>query len=116
MRRIVLSGLCFVLLPSLSWCQSKPKLSPTVNAFIKEDAAILALTHVRVVDGTGAAARENQTVIIADGKIVALGDFAATKTPEGAKVLDLTGRTVIPGLVGMHDHMFYPSPGGGLPL
>jgi imidazolonepropionase-like amidohydrolase len=116
MRRVILSGLCFLISPSLSLCQAKPKLSSAVSAFVKEDAAVLALTHVRVVDGTGAAARTDQTLVIMDGKIVALGDFATTRIPDGAKTLDFAGRTVIPGLVGMHDHMFYPSPGGGLPL
>src|SRR5277367_62775 len=116
MRRIALSGLCFLLLPSLAWCQAKPKLSPAVSAFVREDAQVVALTHVRVVDGTGDVARTDQTLVIADGKIVALGDSANTKIPDGARVLDLPGRTVIPGLVGMHDHMFYPAPGGGLPL
>src|ERR1700674_3401385 len=90
MRRIVLSGLCFLLLPSHSWCQAKPKLSPAVSVFVKEDAAVLALAHVRVVDGTGAAPHADQTLVIADGKIVALGDSATTKIPDGAKVLDLT--------------------------
>ncbi len=116
MRRILLFGLSLVLLPSPSWCQAKPKPSPAVSAFVKEDAAVISLAHVRVVDGTGSAPRVDQTVVIADGKIVALGDSASTKIPDGAKVLDLAGRTVIPGLVGMHDHMFYPAPGGGLPL
>ena len=115
MRRILLTSLCLLLLPALSWCQGKPGLSPAVTAFVKEDAAVLALTHVRVVDGTGASPRTDQTLIIADGKITALGDAATVKIPDGTKVLDLSGRTVLPGLVGMHDHMFYPSP-GGLPL
>jgi imidazolonepropionase-like amidohydrolase len=116
MRRIFLPGLSLLLLPSLSCCQANPKLSPAVRAFVKEDTPFVALVHVRVVDGTGAAARADQTLVIADGKIVALGDSATTKVPETAKVLDLSGRTIIPGLVGMHDHMFYPAPGGGLPL
>ncbi|MGC1619724.1 MAG: amidohydrolase family protein [Candidatus Acidiferrum sp.] len=115
MRKILLTSLCLLLLPALTWCQGKPGLSPAVTAFVKEDAAVLALRHVRVVDGTGASPRTDQTLIIADGKITALGDAATVKIPDGAKVLDLSGRTVIPGLVGMHDHMFYPSP-GGLPL
>ena len=55
-------------------------------------------------------------MVIANGKIAAIGDAATIKIPDGAKVLDLSGRTVIPGLVGMHDHMFYPAPGGRLPL
>jgi imidazolonepropionase-like amidohydrolase len=116
MRRTFLSGLSLLLLPPLACCQAKHQLSPAVSAFVKEDSPLLALAHVRVVDGTGAAARADQTLVMADGKIVALGDSASTKIPETAKVLDLSGRTIIPGLVGMHDHMFYPAPGGGLPL
>src|SRR5277367_6611066 len=116
LRRIVLFSLCLPLLPAIAWSQAKPKLSAAVAAFVKEDAAVIALTHVRVVDGTGAAPRTDQTLLVADGKIVGLGDAASIKIPDGARVLDLSGRTVIPGLVGMHDHMFYPSPGGGLPL
>src|SRR5207248_8186195 len=64
-----------------------------------------------IIEGTGAAPRADQTVIT-NGKISAFDDAASTKIPEGAKVLDLGGRTIIPGLVGMHDHMYYPSPGG----
>jgi imidazolonepropionase-like amidohydrolase len=116
MRRIVLSSLCLLLLPSFAWCQSRPKLSPAVSAFVKEDTAVIALAHVRVVDGTGAAPRADQTLVVAEGKIVALGDATTTRIPDGAKVLDLSGRTVIPGLVGMHDHMFYPAPGGPPPM
>jgi imidazolonepropionase-like amidohydrolase len=96
--------------------QAPPKLAPEVRAFVKEDAPVIALTHARVIDGTGAAPRADQTLVIRDGKIAALGDAASTKIPEGAKILDLSGRTVIPGLVGMHDHMYYPSPGGAPPL
>jgi imidazolonepropionase-like amidohydrolase len=116
MRRISLMAFCFLALPALCLSQAVPKLAPEVRAFVKEDAPVIALTHVRVIDGTGAAPRADQTLVIRDGKIAALGDAASTKIPEGAKVLDLSGRTIIPGLVGMHDHMYYPSPGGAPPL
>lgn len=116
MRKILVQVFCAALLPSLCLAQAAPKLAPEVRAFVKEDAPVLALTHVRVIDGTGSAPRADQILIIRDGKISALGDAASTKTPEGAKVLDFTGRTAIPGLVGMHDHMFYPAPGGPPPL
>ncbi|HYL62589.1 MAG TPA: amidohydrolase family protein [Candidatus Methylomirabilis sp.] len=116
MRRIVWSVLCFLVLPICVFSQTRAKLSPAVTAFVKQDAATIAMTHVRVVDGTGAAARANQTIVIEGGKISAMGDATATKVPDSAKVLDLSGRTVIPGLVGMHDHMYYPAPLGGLPM
>src|SRR6266567_3404598 len=112
MRKIALAVSCCLLLPSLCWSQAPPKLSAEVRSFVKEDAPVVALAHVRVIDGTGAVPRADQTLVVANGKITAMGDAASTKIPEGAKVLDLKGYTVIPGLVGMHDHMYYPAPGG----
>jgi imidazolonepropionase-like amidohydrolase len=87
-------------------------LSPDVRKFVKVDAPVVALTHVRVIDGTGMAAREDQTIILNKGKIESMGDASAASVPKDAQVLDLHGDTVIPGLVGMHDHMFYPMGNG----
>jgi imidazolonepropionase-like amidohydrolase len=87
-------------------------LSPAVQAFVKVNAPAVALTHVRVIDGTGAAAREDQTVILSKGRIESVGDASGAKVPSDAQVLDLQGYSVIPGLVGMHDHMFYPMGNG----
>jgi imidazolonepropionase-like amidohydrolase len=87
-------------------------LSPAVQVFVKVKGPVVALTHVRVIDGTGGAAREDQTIVINRGKIEWMGDIATAKFPEDAQVLDLHGYTVIPGLVGMHDHMFYPMGNG----
>jgi imidazolonepropionase-like amidohydrolase len=108
--RILLLGA--VLLPAPTFAQTASHLSPRVKPFVREDASIIVLAHVRVIDGTGASAKADQSVIIRDGKIIAIGDAASTKAPDGAKVLDLTGRSIIPGLVGMHDHMYYPAPLG----
>jgi imidazolonepropionase-like amidohydrolase len=83
-------------------------LSPEVRGFVKVDAPVVVLTHVRVIDGTGAPAREDQTVVISKGKIESVSDVASASVPKDAQVLDLHGYSVIPGLVGMHDHMFYP--------
>jgi imidazolonepropionase-like amidohydrolase len=83
-------------------------LSPEVKAFVKSDAPVIALTHVRVIDGTGAAVREDQTVVLSKGKIESIADAATAAVPSGAQVMDMTGDSVIPGLVGMHDHLFYP--------
>ena len=90
----------------------RASLSPELHAFVKVDAPIVALRHVRVIDGTGAAARDDQALIIADGKIKAMGADAMVTIPDNAKVLDLTGYSVIPGIVGMHEHMYYPTPSG----
>jgi len=82
--------------------------SPEVRGFVKVDAPVVALTHVRVIDGTGAAAKEDQTIILKQGKIESVGEASTASVPKEAQVLDLHGYSVIPGLVGMHDHMFYP--------
>ncbi len=89
--------------------QTSPFLSPAVKAFVTVDAPIFALARVRVIDGTGAAPRENQTIIISGGKIQAVGDSSSIPVPAGAKVMEMPDGTVIPGLVGMHDHIFYPA-------
>jgi imidazolonepropionase-like amidohydrolase len=67
---------------------------------------LIVLRHVRVVDGTGAAAQDDRTIVLQHGSISAIGG-PDLPVPSDAHVLDLTGRTVLPGLVGMHDHMYY---------
>ena len=79
-----------------------------VRQFVKVDAPVVALTHVRVIDGTGAPARADQTLVIRDDKIAALGGAASTPVPDGATVIDLTGKSVLPGLVMLHEHLYYP--------
>ena len=83
--------------------------------FIRTDARIIALAHVRVIDGTGAPAKDDQTIVISDGKIQSVEPSANAKIPANAQTLDLNGYTVLPGLVGMHDHMFFPM-GGSPPM
>jgi len=89
----------------LNWAQS---FSPQVQPFVKVNAPVVALTHVRVIAGTGEAALEDQTIVISKGKIQNVTNASAANVPSDAQVLDLHGYSVIPGLVGMHDHMFYP--------
>src|SRR6059058_2661470 len=85
MRKVLLSAFCSLLMASLllslCWAQASSKLSPEVRAFVKEDAPVIALTHVRVIDGTGTPPRAGQTLVIANGKIIALGDAASTRSP-----------------------------------
>src|SRR3954454_24244043 len=81
--------------------------------FIRIEAPLVALIHVRVIDGTGAAALDDQTIVISDGKIQSIGPATTANLPPNVQPLDLQGYTVLPGLVGMHDHMFFPQ--GGTP-
>lgn len=105
MRRTIFAILSLLFAASIISGQA---LSSQLRQFVRVDAPVIALAHVRVIDGTGAAAREDQTVILSKGKIESVGSAASANIPKDAQVLDLRGYSVIPGLVGMHDHMFYP--------
>jgi enamidase len=87
----------------------RPTLSANVRQFVVVDTPTVALAHVRVIDGTGAPARDDQTLVVRDGRVVAMGDAGSVAVPDGAQVLDLTGKSVIPGLVMMHEHLYYPT-------
>ena len=102
LRTTLLSCCLGVLAPSL-----QPQLSPDVAPFVSVNAPVVVLNHVRVIDGTGAAPKEDQTVVIANGRIESIGPPGSAQPPAGAQVLDRTGYSVIPGLVGMHDHLYY---------
>ena len=92
---------------------AQPQPQPTAKDYVKVDSPVIALEHVRVIDGTGAAAKPDQTIVISAGKILSIGGAASAQIPAGANRMDFTGFSALPGLVGMHDHLFYPS-GGGL--
>ena len=110
-RRTILRTLifCFSLVYCATSLAQAPELSPSVREFVSVDAPVVALKHVRVIDGTGAPAIEDQTIVIVDGKIREMGPAATIPVPENAEVLELDGYTVIPGIVGMHEHLFYPA-------
>src|SRR5690606_28689340 len=102
----VAASLAFALAAALP--AQRPTLSRDVLQYVAIDTPTVALVHVRVIDSTGARPRENQTLIIRDGRITALGDAASIQVPSGAQVLDLTGKSVMPGLVMLHEHLYYP--------
>ncbi len=109
-RRIFRIGLF-----SATAASAQTLLTPGVKPFISVDAPVVALEHVRVIDGTGAQPLEDQTIVIDHGRIQSVGRSNGVAVPADAKRMDLANHTVIPGLVGMHEHLFYPS-GGGVPL
>ncbi len=92
--------------------QRPDSFAASVREYIAVDTSLIALTHVLLVDGTGAAPKGDQTVVIRAGKIAAVGPAASVPIPAGARVMDMTGSTVIPGIIGMHDHLFYTAAGG----
>jgi imidazolonepropionase-like amidohydrolase len=95
---------------TLAWCAAlrAAGTAPAGGAaYVSVRAASVALVHVEIIDGTGAAARTDQTLLLSDGRIVAAGPSASTPIPSGALVRDLSGYAVLPGLVGLHDHLFY---------
>jgi imidazolonepropionase-like amidohydrolase len=91
-------------------------LAPPVQELVSVSEPRVALTHVRVVDGTGRPPLEDHTVLIENGKIAVVGPSASTAVPAGARTMDLTGHTVIPGLVGLHNHTFYTTRGRSVQL
>src|SRR5258708_38198473 len=82
-------------------------------AYTRIDTPLVALTHVRVIDGTNAPPKPDQTIVIRDGKIESIGPSGSARIPSGAQTIDLAERSVIPGLVMVHEHLYYPNGGGG---
>lgn len=115
MRRLFLR-LAFAVpaaaLPASAQGQSAAQLSSQVRQFVSVAEPVVALTNVTLIDGTGGAPRTGQTILVRDGRIMEVGPASRVKPPADARVMDLSGRTVIPGIIGMHDHLFYTAAGG----
>ena len=107
MRTTALTLLALAAVAAPLAAQPAASLSENTRRFVSVDAPVFALAHVRVIDGTGAPAKDDQTVIVDGGRIAWVGKASAAKVPAGARVLDLAGHTVMPGIVGLHDHTFY---------
>ncbi len=82
------------------------QLGPDVQPFIHVPAGQIAITHLRIIDGTGAAPIEDATLLIDGAKIGAVLPAGAA-VPAGYRTLDGSGETALPGLIGMHNHLFY---------
>ena len=81
-------------------------VSPQVRSYVRVDTTVVALVNARVITGTGAAPLEGQTIVIRDGRIAQMGTNIDTR---GAQILDMQGKTVMPGLVMVHEHLYYPT-------
>jgi imidazolonepropionase-like amidohydrolase len=107
-------SMCAVFIAIVALLSALPSLSqsftPRVSAFIKVPAGSIALTDVKIIDGTGTAAKEHQTILIQNDRITAVGSLKEIIIPAGANIIDCSGKTVIPGLVMLHEHLYYTSP------
>lgn len=92
---------------SISFAQSANMLSDGVLEFVSVSEPTFVLNNVTVIDGTAGPIKENQTIVVSDGKIQAVGPVGSVDLPDGAPVHSLDGHTVTPGFVGMHNHTFY---------
>ncbi len=66
---------------------------------------VLVLTHAAVIDGVGSPVQGDMTVAVANGRITDISRTGASPLPEGAEVVDLSGKYIIPGLWDMHVHL-----------
>lgn len=109
----------FLLVALLSLCALAPALAAQpdtgraagfnerVKRYVVHDADTIRIDNVRVVDGTGAAAVPGQSILIKAGKIAAMGPSDTVGKLAAATVIDGHGRTVMPGLVMLHEHLFF---------
>lgn len=105
-RRIVAGAVIFTGI-----CAAQTPTPNPLKTYIKEDAPVIVLNNVRLIDGTGAPARERMRIDIDHGKITNVQSAMLRNAfPPNAKVIDLEGKTVFPGMVGMHEHLYYATP------
>src|ERR1700734_1873075 len=86
---------------------STPTLSPDVLRFVRVQSPTVVLTHVRIIDGTGAAAVADRNLVVENGRITKIEAGADVADSPGTTVLSLAGYSVMPGIVGMHNHLYY---------
>ncbi|MDQ6890095.1 MAG: amidohydrolase, partial [Bacteroidota bacterium] len=83
------------------------KFTPSVSKFISDSAKTIAFVDAKIIDGTGASSNTHQTLVIDNGHIVQIGATKNIKIPEGASIINCTGKTMIPGTVMLHEHLYY---------
>lgn len=103
---MIRQSLFFILLLTSASVQAQ-NFGPAVKTFVSFNADTLVLIHARVIDGTGSAAKEDQTIVVIKGRFAFISNNGTVDFPAYLKPIDCTGKTIIPGMVMMHEHMFY---------
>ena len=98
--------------PAEAALAQRPSPGSEAASYVAIDAPVVALTGATLLDGTGEPTRRGQTVVVQGSRIAAVGAAADVRVPDGAHVVDLSGHTIMPGMVGLHNHMFYMAAGG----
>ncbi|MTI87490.1 MAG: amidohydrolase family protein [Balneolaceae bacterium] len=83
-------------------------LPDSLHAFLKYKTGTIAFTNATLIDGTGGNLKVNQTVVVNNGVFEAIGSDSSITIPENTKVINLKGKTMIPGIIGMHNHLHIP--------
>lgn len=104
-RKTLLTGAMAALIAAPAFAQ-RPAVTPAMAPFVSQDAPVIALIHARVIDGAGGPVQEGQTLLLREGRIAWLGPDRQATIPAEAKVVDLNGKTVLPGLVQLHEHLW----------
>ena len=99
-----------ILLQCLVLKSIAQEFTPQVKDYIKINSPVVAITDVKLIDGTGKPVKPHQTIIFSNGKISQVGDAQKIKIPSGAQIVDGSGKTLIPGLVMLHEHLYYTIP------
>ncbi|WP_445749232.1 amidohydrolase family protein [Polaribacter sp.] len=106
-RNLILISIAFLMFHYISFGQ---KLSKQVTEFVKIQDSIVAIKNVTIIDGTGGVIKYHQDILFANNKITAIANTGAIMLPKNAKIIDGTGKTIIPGFIMLHEHLFYAKP------
>ena len=104
---VVIFGLMALCYAGLADAQRLETLAPQVRKYLRVSTPNVILEHVQVIDGTGAPPSPDQNIYIEGGKIARISPGTDQTPNEGTTILNLRGYSVMPGIVGMHNHLFY---------
>lgn len=102
--------LILILLVAVVQVSYGQTLSKQVMDYVAVKDSIVLIKNVTLIDGSGGEVKSNQDILLVKDRIVSIGQSNEINIPEGAFVIDGTGKTVIPGLIMMHEHLFHAKP------
>jgi len=97
---------CFTLICFSLMASAQENISSETKAFVDYERGTYLLQNLTIINGTGSPSRSNQDILIVGDVIRQVG--SDLPVPKGAKVIDMRGKSAIPGMVMLHEHLFYP--------